>query len=95
MKKLRAYLIGLGLVLGGATVALAGASTWVSSLTGPMDISQTWGLLGQQITNYVSFAEAGEVGELAFSPSSCVSGTSMCVIMPNGDKRYIQTSATP
>ncbi len=88
-------LIGLaaGFVLG--VVGIASAGPWVSSLSGPMDISQTWGLLAQQITNYVSFAQAGEVGELSFSPSTCVSSTSICTIMPNGNLRYIQTSATP
>ena len=93
MKNLRAYLIALGFVLGGITAA--NATSWVSLLTGPQDLSQLWGLLAQQLTNYVTFASVGEVGEISLSPSVCVSSTSICVVMPNGGLRYIQTSATP
>lgn len=84
--------LALGVFLG--SIGLASAA-WVSSLSGPQDVSQTWGLLAQQITNYISFAESGEVGEFALSPSVQVSGTSILTIMPNGALRYIQTSATP
>ena len=92
MKRLLSLAFAVGTLFGSGVLASA---AWVSSLSGPQDVSQLWGLLGQQITNYVSFAIPTEVGEMAFSPSVAVSSTSFLVIMPNGALRYIQTSPTP
>ena len=90
MKHLRAYLTGFALFLAGAASA-----AWIPSMSGGQDLSQTWFLFNQQLGNYMSYAQVGEQGSLSFSPSVCVSSTSLCVYMPNGALRYIQTSATP
>ena len=92
MKRLLSLWFAAGILLGSGVIASA---AWVSSLSGPQDLSQTWFLLNQQLTNYVSYVQPGEVGSASYSPSVCVSGTSLCVYMPNGALRYIQTSATP
>lgn len=93
MKHLRAYLTGFALFL--AFVAGGASAAWIPSMSGPQDLSQTWYLFNQQLGNYMSYAQTGELGSLSFSPGVCVSTTSLCVYMPNGALRYIQTSATP
>ena len=90
MKHLRSFLTGFALFLAGAASA-----AWIPSMSGGQDLSQTWYLFNQQLGNYMSYSQTGELGRLSFSPSAQVSGTSFYVYMPNGDLRYIQTSATP
>jgi len=92
MKRFSASFVALSLVLG--IVSFASAA-FVSDFLGPQDLSQTWRLLQRQITAYISFDQAGLVGEMSLSPRVIVSGTSFVVVMPDGTQRYIQTSATP
>ena len=91
-RRFSASFVAFSFVLGIAGFASA---AFVSDFLGPQDLSQTWKLLQRQITGYISFDQAGLIGEMSLSTGVIVSGTSFVVVMPDGTQRYVQTSATP
>ena len=105
MKHLRSFLLGLTLFLAGGVAAapIIGFGVPGGIAKGPQDVSNLFSYLNtlilalnNQITGYVTFNNtASETGKMAFTGGTVVSGSSVAVIMPNGDLRYIQTSATP
>lgn len=97
MKRVRSIALVLGLFIAGV-----GAHAAIPMFSGAQDPSQLLaylntliGELNTTVHNYVSFAQAGEVGEMAFLPGTVVSGTSIGIVLPSGAYAYIKTSATP
>lgn len=94
MKRLRSFIIGAVLFLAGGAVA----NNAVPYFTGPQDPASLFAYLNQieSQVGYIMFNQTvAETGEMAFAAGTCYSGTSICVVLPTGTVRYIQTSATP
>ena len=98
MKRLRSIALVLGFFVAGIGVHAAA----IPLFTGAQDPSQIFaylntliGTLNTNLANYVTFNQANEVGEMAFSSATVVNGTSIGIVLPSGDYAYIKTSTTP